>query len=78
MSCPLLPALGYLKVRFDPDLPSSATNTGFGLKANGGAVYLLNRVADGGSVASAITYGLQAADFSIGRVPDGSAIVSAQ
>lgn len=68
----ILPALGYYKVRLDPDLPASTTNAGFGLKANGGAVYLFNRPADGGGPASSITYGLQAADYSIGRVPSGS------
>jgi hypothetical protein len=68
----LLPARAFLRVRLDPDLPSSATNTGFGLKANGGAAYLFNRPADGGALASSVTYGLQAADFSIGRVPDGT------
>jgi hypothetical protein len=69
----LLPAVGFLRVRFDGDAPMSSTNTGFGLKANGGAVFLFNRIADGGTVASAVSYGLQAADFSIGRVPNGSA-----
>ncbi len=68
----LLPALGYRRVRLDPDLPLSTTNTGFGLKANGGGVYLYNRPADGGGLASFVTYGLQAPDFSLGRVPDGS------
>src|SRR5262249_6202217 len=68
----IVPGLGFFKVRLDPELPPSATNTGFGLKANGGAVYLFNRPAEGGSVASAVSYGLQAADWSIGRVPDGS------
>jgi hypothetical protein len=66
-----LPAHGFLKVRFDGDLPPSATNTGFGLKATGGAVYLFNRPADGAGPASSIIYGLQAGDWSIGRVPDG-------
>jgi hypothetical protein len=64
-------ALGYLRVRLDPDLPASNTNAGFGLKANGGAVYLYNRPQDGGAPASSVTYGLQAADFSLGRVPNG-------
>jgi len=68
----IVPALGYLRVRLDPDLPASNTNAGFGLKANGGAVYLFNRPADGGAPASSVTYGLQAADFSLGRVPSGS------
>jgi hypothetical protein len=62
----------FLKVRCDSGFPASSTNTGFGLKANGGSVYLFNRIPDGGSLLSAVTYGLQAADFSIGRVPDGS------
>jgi len=69
----LVPALGFIKVRLDPALPSSATNAGFGLKASGGAIHLFNRAADGGTLASVVSYGLQAADFSIGRVPNGSA-----
>jgi hypothetical protein len=69
----LVPALGFLKVRLDPNAPASITNTGFGLKANGGAVYLFHRPADGGGLASSVTYGLQAPDWTIGRVPDGSA-----
>lgn len=68
----VVPGLGFLKVQCDGDLPASATNTGFGLKAEGGAVYLFHRPADGGTLASAVTYGLQAPDWSIGRVPDGS------
>jgi hypothetical protein len=67
-----LAAKGFVKLRFDPDLPASNTNAGFGLKANGGSVYLFNRLADGGGLASAVSYGLQAADWSLGRVPDGS------
>jgi hypothetical protein len=69
----ILPALSYMKVRFDGGLPSSTTNTGFGLSANGGSVFLFNRIADGGGLLNSISYGLQAADFSIGRVPNGSA-----
>ncbi len=57
----VLNAQAYLKLRFDPGLPSSSTNTGFGLSANGGSVFLFNRLADGGSLLS-----------SIGRVPNGS------
>lgn len=68
----IIPALGYLKARLDADLPASNTNAGFGLKANGGAVYLFNRPADGAALAGSITYGLQAADFSLGRIPSGS------
>jgi len=68
----ILGAQSFVKFRFDANLPASATNTGFGLKANGGAVFLFNRLADGGSLLSSVAYGLQAADFSIGRIPNGS------
>jgi hypothetical protein len=67
----ILNAHAFLKVRCDANLPIASTNTGFGLKANGGSVFLFNRLADGGSLLSSVSYGLQAADFSIGRVPDG-------
>jgi hypothetical protein len=68
----ILNSHAFLKVRCDGDLPSSSTNTGFALKANGGNVFLFTRLAEGGTLLSSIGYGLQAADFSIGRVPDGS------
>src|SRR5262249_36700183 len=68
----LVPAQGFFQARLDGSQPVSSTNTGFGLKANGGAVYLFNRLSEGGGPASAITYGLQAGDWSLGRVPDGS------
>jgi hypothetical protein len=64
-------ALGYRVIQFDSDLPVSGTNTGFGLKQTGGAVYLFDRLANGGSLLSSVAYGLQAADFSISRVPNG-------
>lgn len=68
----LTPAKGFVKVRCDAEAAASATNTGFGLNSSGGAVYLFNRPNDGGGLQSSATYGLQAADWSIGRVPDGS------
>jgi hypothetical protein len=64
-------ALGFKVIQFDSDLPVSATNTGFGLKQTGGAVYLFDKLANGGSLLSSVAYGLQAADFSISRVPNG-------
>jgi hypothetical protein len=71
------PAKGYLLVRFDPNSPattnsSSLLNTGFGLKASGDEVYLFNRLAGGGELLDGITFGIQAPDWSIGRVPDGA------
>jgi hypothetical protein len=68
----IIPARGYLAIRFEGDAPASSTNTGFGLKAEDGSVYLFNQPGDGGGLLSWITYGLQAADWSLGRVPDGS------
>lgn len=64
-------ALGYLRLRCDPDRPVSSTNTGFGLRSSGGAVYLFDKAANGGGLVNAVVHGLQAADFSIGRVPNG-------
>ncbi len=44
-----------------------ATHLGFGLDNDGGTVQLYNTVASGQSLLDAVTYGLQPADFSIGR-----------
>src|SRR6185503_18067100 len=63
---------GYLVVRFEPGEAVSATNTGFGIKQSGGSVYLYDKLVNGGSPLSSVTYGVQAADYSIGRVPGGS------
>ncbi len=60
----------FLRVFCDGDLPVSTNNTGFGLKSTGGSVYLFDAL-PGGSLLDASTYGLQAANLSIGRVPDG-------
>ncbi|MGC8743043.1 MAG: lamin tail domain-containing protein [Verrucomicrobiia bacterium] len=64
-----IPAYGYLKVLCDGNKLVSSTNTGFGLKGNGGAVYLFAR---NGMLIDSINYGIQTPDFAIGRVPDGS------
>jgi hypothetical protein len=71
-----LASLGYLRVLCDGDVAPSSNNvgvirTGFGLKQNGGAVYLFDKLSAGGGQLSGVSYGVQAADFSIGRVPDG-------
>ena len=65
-------ALGYLRLRCDPDLLASATNTGFGLKSSGGAIYLFDNLSNGGGLVNAVVHGLQTADFSIGRIPNGT------
>jgi hypothetical protein len=64
--------LGFHVVRCDPTQPASATNTGFGLKADGGGVYLYDSPARSSAQLSAVPYGLQAADYALGCVPDGS------
>ena len=67
----IIGASSYLLVRFDPTAAASATNTGFGLKASGGSVYLFDKPANGGAAIDFVSYGLQAADFSIGRTGSG-------
>lgn len=68
----VIPGLGYLRLLCNPALPVSATNAGFGIRANGGAVFLFDKLANGGSPLDALTYGLQPVDFSIGRIPNGT------
>jgi hypothetical protein len=67
-----VPSLGFLVMKCDGDAPASASNTGFGINQKGGALYLYDKLANGGALLSSVTFGLQAPDFSIGRVPDGS------
>jgi hypothetical protein len=73
----LIAPASYRVVRFNPDAPAttnSATvlNTGFGLKASGDSLYLFNRPQSGGELLDSISFGIQAADWSIGRVPNSS------
>jgi hypothetical protein len=67
---PIAPG-GFRTVRFDSSSPASSTNTGFDLPLLGGSVFLSDRPATGGAILDALYFGLQAADFSIGRFPDG-------
>jgi hypothetical protein len=71
-----IPGSGYLRIRCDADLPASTIaepvmNAPFGLSASGGGVFLFDSPARGGALLSAITYGIQATDYSIGRIPNG-------
>ncbi|HMJ89307.1 MAG TPA: lamin tail domain-containing protein [Candidatus Acidoferrum sp.] len=61
---------GFLRLRCDGGQLPSATNTGFNIKAESGSLYLFDKIP--GGLLSAVTYGLQASDFSIGRVPTGT------
>jgi hypothetical protein len=60
---------GRLRVRCDGDIPAGSTNTGFNIKAEGGSLFLFNQSSN---LVNALTYGLQAVDFSISRVPEGT------
>ncbi|MEY2409364.1 MAG: hypothetical protein QOF48_2034, partial [Verrucomicrobiota bacterium] len=68
----IVPAGGFRSFRCDPDIPVGTNNAGFGLKSTGQGVYLFDKIATGGGLISSVLYGVQAADFSIGRVPNGS------
>ena len=68
----IIPPNGFLTVRCDGDLPSSSANTGFSLKKSGDQVYFFDKPANRGALLDSISFGLQAADLSIGRVPDGA------
>ena len=50
---------------------SPVLNTGFGLKASGDSLYLFNRPQSGGELLDGTSFGIQAPDWSIGRVPNG-------
>jgi hypothetical protein len=60
----IVPARGYRAIRFDADRTPSATNTGFGLNASGDSLYLF---APNNTVFDFVTFGFQAADFSVIR-----------
>ncbi|PYM11565.1 MAG: hypothetical protein DME18_13680, partial [Verrucomicrobia bacterium] len=68
----LIPAGGFLLIYCNNNSPPAANNTGFALNATGGSVFLFTTLANGGGLIDAVSYGLQTADFSIGRFPNGS------
>jgi len=65
----VIDAGSYAVFECDPDRPTSATNTGFGLKASGDAVYLHDAQTRGGALLDGIVFGLQAPDLALGRNP---------
>jgi hypothetical protein len=69
-----LPASGFLAIRCDGNQLASTTNTGFGLKAAGGAVFLFSGAQRGGALVDAVRYGLQTPACSIGRTPNGTGV----
>jgi len=67
----VIPARGYYRLVFDSAGGSNATHVPFGIKASGGFFYLFD---PGLGLIDSLEYGLQAADLSLGRVPDGTGI----
>ena len=70
----VIAAGGYAMLECNPDKPSSATNTGFGLKASGDALYLHDARRRGGALLDGIEFGFQSPDLSLGRNPLASAV----
>lgn len=68
----LVPANGFLKIYCDVTSPVATNNTGFTLNASGGTLFLFNSLTNGGGLIDSVSFGIQVADFSIGRIPDGS------
>jgi hypothetical protein len=71
-----LPSQSYLRIRFDADQPATLVavpdlNAGFGLNDRGDKVLLYDAESRGSTLLDSISFGLQAADVAIGRVPDG-------
>jgi hypothetical protein len=68
----------YVVVKMDPDSPPSTNagpnlNTGFGFSSGGDKALLFDSLAHGGALLDSIQFGLQgAADFTIGRIPNGT------
>jgi hypothetical protein len=68
----IVPSRGFLRVFFDDRAPASDRNTGFGISKNGDAVYWFELGPGGIRLLDSISFGLQAANFSIGRVSSTS------
>jgi hypothetical protein len=62
----------YLVVWCDSDVGQPGVHTGFSLRTEGDSVWLFNSTPSGLAQVDQITFGLQLADHSIGRVPDGA------
>ena len=64
----IIPGGGHLVLRCDDARPASAANTGFALDAAGDELHLFDRT---NALLDSVKFGLQATDYSIGRVADG-------
>jgi hypothetical protein len=68
----VLPPLDYLVVVCDPDASPSATNTGFGLSAEGDATVLFDQADQGGKILDQVAFGFQPPGYSLARVESGT------
>lgn len=74
-----LEAGGRLVVACSSELPptlhkgSAILNTGFSLASSGGAFFVTDSPTRGGNTLDLLTYGVQAAEWAVGRQPDGGA-----
>jgi len=65
-------AQSRLLVYFDDRTPIGTNNTGFALPQDGATVYVFDSPARGGALLDSVRYGLQVANLSLSRLPDGS------
>jgi hypothetical protein len=63
---------GQYLLLFADSQSGSGIHLGFSLKASGDDVYLTDKALNGGALLDSITFGIQVADFSIGRATDGT------
>ncbi len=67
-----LPGGSYLVAYANNPDATPGLHLRFGLNRGGGSLYLYDSVANGGALLDSITYGLQVADFSVGRLAGGA------
>ena len=64
-----IPGRGFFVLKCDSSKPAATNNAPMGLGKSGGYIYLY---APGASLVDAVQYGIQAEDYSVGRVPEGN------
>ncbi len=67
----VIPPRGCRVIQCAGPTNAASLNTGFGLKSEGGALYLFDTPANGGELLDSLAYGLQTRDLSVGRLDDG-------
>ena len=63
-----IPGFGRHIIQFNPNSPSSADNTGFGLKASGDSLYLIEERNSAIRIIDSVTFGLQVPNLSLARI----------